>query len=181
MSDTLFCNDRTTPGKTITLWTSDTSNGHGTQATGYGALGRFMTGNNGTSLSERTGIQPTFKCSQKNDAFTVNDTSKGNGALTYSVGLITADEIVAAGSGKYNTNNTSYYLHRGGNYYYWSLSPFSMYTNGFARVFNVSFNGYLYHGNVSGSAAVAPVINLSYEYASTLIGDGTMENPYQEA
>ena len=30
-------------------------------------------------------------CLQKNDAFTVNDTSKGNEALTYGIGLITAD------------------------------------------------------------------------------------------
>ncbi len=40
--------------------------------------------------------QPTFKCQEKNDAFTVGDEEKGNGALTYPVGLMTADEVVAA-------------------------------------------------------------------------------------
>ena len=32
----------------------------------------------------------------------------GNGALEHPVALITADEIVAVGGGKYNTNNTNY-------------------------------------------------------------------------
>ena len=63
----------------------DTGLGYGTQYTAYGAHVRMM---------GYTGTTPTFKCPQKNDAFTVNDTSKGNGALTYSIGLITADEPV---------------------------------------------------------------------------------------
>ena len=177
VSDTLFCNDRSTPGKTTTLWTSDTGNGYGTQVTGYGALGRFMTGNNSTSLSARTGIQPTFKCAQKNDAFTVNDTSKGNGALTYPVGLITADEIVAAGSGKYGTSNSKYYLYRPG-YWYWSLSPCYYYN---ANVFVVNSGGNLSYNSVYRGGAVAPVINLSAEYVKTLRGTGTTTDPYQAA
>ncbi len=179
VSDTIFCNDRSIPGKTTTLWTSDTGNGYGTQATGYGTLARFMTGNNGTNLSARTGIQPTFKCPQKNDAFTVNDTSKGNGALTYPVGLITADEIVAAGSGKRNTTNTSYYLYRGSSYWYWSLSPYYFY-NGYAAVFVVYNVGQLNNYSVNNDGgAVAPVINLSAGYVKTLSGTGTLTDPYQ--
>ncbi len=178
VSDTLFCNDRSTPGKTTTLWTSDTGNGYGAQVTGYGALGRFMTGNNSTSLSARTGIQPTFKCPQKNDAFTVNDTSKGNGALTYPVGLITADEIVAAGSGKYDTINSKYYLYHPSNFI-WSLSPYFC-KNGLAYNFFLNTTGALRINvvyNIYGAAA--PVINLSAEYVKTLRGTGTMTDPYQ--
>ena len=177
VSDTIFCNDRSTPGKTTTLWTSDTGKGYGTQVTGYGALGRFMTGNDNTNLSARTGVQPTFKCLQKNNAFTVNDTSKGNGALTYPVGLITADEIVTAGSGKYNTANTSYYLYRGFNHY-WSISPFFMIDNS-AIVVLVYPNGALCSYTVNSEGAVVPVINLSAEYVKTLKGTGTMTDPYQ--
>ncbi len=179
VSDTLFCNDRSIPGKEVTEWSGDTGLGYGLQKTAYGAFGRFMTGNNSTNISARIEIQPTFKCSQKNDAFTVDDTNKGNGALTYPVGLITADEIVAAGSGKFNLANNNYFLYRPG-YSYWSLSPFYMFTDNNAYVVYISTNGGLsyidseYTGN-----AVAPLINLSYEYASTLIGDGTMENPYR--
>ncbi len=168
VSDTLFCNDRSTPGKDVTGWSMDTGLGYGSNYTGYGAATRTRVWNNVASA-------PTFKCPQKNDAFTVNDTNKGNGALTYPIGLITADEIVAAGSGKYGATNNKYYLCNP-SASYWSLSPYA-HTN--AHVFIVRNFNNLYSNNVDNSGAVAPVINLSYEYASTLIGDGTMENPYQ--
>jgi len=174
VSDTLFCNDRSTPGKTATGWSSDTGNGYGTQYTAYGATARTKVWNSSTTPST-----PTFKCPQKNDAFTVNDTSKGNGALTYPVGLITVDEIVAAGAGKYETPNTNYYLYRGESYWYWSLSPYSR--NSRANVFFVHTNGCLTYTYVSNGGAVAPVINLSAEYVKTLRGTGTMTDPYQTA
>ncbi len=169
VSDTLFCNDRSTPGKEVTGNSDDKGLGYGTQYTVYGAAARTRVWNNVASA-------PTFKCPQKNDAFTVNDTNKGNGALTYPVGLITADEIVAAGSGKYNANNTSYYLYRGTTYFYWSLSPF-YYDSTY--VFIVSKNGSLYGDNVNYNGAVTPVINLSVDYVNTLRGTGTMTDPYQ--
>ena len=178
VSDTIFCNDRSTPGENITLWSSDTGLGYGTNVTAYGALGRFLTGNNRSDLSPRTGIQPTFKCPQKNDAFTVDDVNKGNGALTYPVGLITADEVVAAGTGKYGTENTSHYLCRPG-YYYWSLSSYCY--DGNARSFMVNGYGYLGTSYVNSSYSVVPVINLSAEYAKTLIGTGTITDPFQNA
>jgi len=181
VSDTLFCNDRSIPGKESTGLSGDTELGYGSNATGYGALGRFITGNYSSSIYDlyaKTGIQPTYKCLQKNDAFTVNDTSKGNGALTYPVGLITADEIVAAGSGKFDIVNTSYYLYNPSSFY-WSLSPHFVDTLGFPYVFFVYTSGQLGYTHVHNVGAVAPVINLSYEYANTLRGTGTMTDPYQ--
>ena len=59
-------------------------------------------------------------CPQQNDAFTVSDTSKGNGALTYGIGLITTDEVVLGGG--WNSNNFDYYLYTG--QYYLASSPF---------------------------------------------------------
>lgn len=106
----------------------------------------------------------------------------GNGALEHPVALITADEIVAVGGGKYNTNNTNYYLYKSGSYVQWSLSPFSMDSYIYASVFSVNTTGnisYNYINNTSG--AIAPVINLSYDYAVTLVGTGTIMNPYREA
>ena len=181
VSDTLFCNDRSIPGKESTGLSGDTELGYGSNATGYGALGRFITGNYSSSIYDlyaKTGIQPTYKCLQKNDSFTVNDTSKGNGALTYPVGLITADEIVAAGSGKFDIVNTSYYLYNPSSFY-WSLSPHFVDTLGFPYVFFVYTSGQLGYTHVHNVGAVAPVINLSYEYANTLRGTGTMTDPYQ--
>ena len=157
ISDTLFCNDRSTPGKTITGDSSDTGLGYGTQRTNYGAYARMKEG-----FSGYTGATPTFKCLQKNDAFTVNDTSKGNGALTYPVGLITADEIVAVGSGKYLTSNSKYYLYNP-SAWYWSLSPRKLIST-YASIFIVATSGQLNGDIVSNGGAVAPVINLSAEY-----------------
>lgn len=94
IANSIFCNDRSIPGKSVTKWTQDTELGYGRNYTGYGALGRFMTGNNGTSLSANINPKPQFTCPQENDKFTVDKKSGGNGALSYPVGLITADEPV---------------------------------------------------------------------------------------
>ncbi len=177
VADILFCNDRSTPGKDVTGWGSDTGKGFGTNTTAYGSYAR-----SGVESINYTNVRPTFKCPEKNDAFTVSDEEKGNGALTYPVGLITADEIVAAGSGKYVTAiNRSYYLFRGSSYWYWSLSPCYYSSYGTESVFYVNYNGSLSNYNVDRPSGVAPVINLSAEYASTMIGDGTIGNEYRAA
>ncbi len=176
VSDSIYCNDRSTPGKNVTLWTSDTGLGYGRNYTGYGALSRIMTGNNSTTLSAKDSPTPKFICENKNDAFTKEDTEKGNGKLGEKVGLITADEILAGGSGKYNTANSSYYLYKGN--LYWTLSPYD-FAGSYARVFGVYGNGYLYYGNVDSAGGVAPVISLSVEYVSTMSGNGTTTSPYE--
>ena len=172
VSDILFCNDRSTPGIEVTGWSRDTGLGYGKNATAYGATARTRVFNNKESA-------PTFKCAQKNDAFTVNDMSKGNGASTYPVGLITIDEIVAAGSGKKGTSNNKYYLYNP-SANIWSLSPDSFGAS-YSYTFFLHTSGLFSSDPVNSDAAITPVINLSSEYASALIGDGTMENPYQEA
>ena len=63
---------------------------------------------------------PTFECQNDSDLYTVASSSQGNHALTYPIGLITADEIAFAG-GVRNTNNSGYYLYTGQNY--WTISP----------------------------------------------------------
>ncbi len=169
--DAIFCNDRSTPGKSATGYSSDTSLGYKQNVTGYGAMGR-------TGVFNTAGITPKFTCDVKNDAFTVNESDKGNGKLTYPVGLITADEILAAGSGKYGTENQSYYLYKSSNYYGWSLSPYGMHTDGHASILLVGVN-FTGASSYYPSGAIAPVINLSADYIENLIGDGTMSNPYR--
>ncbi len=174
VADILFCNDRSTPGKDVTGWNSDTGKGFGTNATAYGAYARL-----GVESINYTNVKPTFKCPEKIDAFTVNDEEKGNGALTYPVGLITADEVVTAGSGKYGTTNTRYYLYRPSNWY-WSLSSYCFDRTGYASMFFFGTNGSLSSSYVNNNAgAVAPVINLSAEYVSNMIGDGAIGNEYR--
>ena len=93
---------------------------------------------------------------------------------TYSLklGLITADEVMYAGG--LNTNNASYYLYNGQNY--WTMSP-GYWGGGSAYVFYVASNGYLDYWGVGSKFGVRPVINLK---ADTLFasGDGTLNNPY---
>ncbi len=174
--DVLFCNDRSTPGKTSTETSWDTGLGYGQNETAFGAYARMKIGSGYTA--GYIGAVPTFKCPQQNDAFTVEDTTKGNGALDYPAGLITADEVIAAGSGKFITANSNYYLYKGSNY--WSLSP--SYTGSYdgAIVFDVGTDGCLNDiGVYTSSLAVAPVINLNPEYVNMMIGSGTMTDPYR--
>ncbi len=161
VADSIFCNDRSFESR-------NTGTGYGSSATYYGARGR--TGVNSGPVA------PQFTCPQENDKYTVEETSGGNGALTYPVGLITADEIVAAGSGKYNTPNSSYYLNKRS--WYWSFSPNYMNSNGNAYVFGGNSIGNLSSGSVHNGVAVAPVINLKAEYLGKLQGNGTINNPY---
>ncbi len=174
--DAIFCNDRSTPGKETTYWTFDTGLGYGTNVTAYGAYARLgvqsSNPNNGNP-------QPKFTCEVKNDAFTANESDKGNGKMTYPVGLITADEIMTAG-GKPGVANQSYYLYKSSSYHDWSLSPYNMSAIGDALVFVVYGNGNFNDTSTNNpDGAIAPVINLSAEYASTLTGDGSMTNPYR--
>jgi len=158
VTDVIYCNDRSIQSGT----------GTGTIDTYYGANARIA--NSGTHA-------PQFTCSQKNDAFTVNDTTKGNGTLTYPIGLITIDEIIAAGTtmiyGKDGSKN--YYLYKSSTKRYWTLSPSKM-VNLKASVYYEQ-NGYLSSLGTYNTYAVAPVISLKADLK--MIGKGTMTDPYR--
>ena len=156
-----FCNDRQPSTSTST---SNGLGGTGTTTTYYAAYIRLYTNKS-----------PSFKCSNSSDLFTVSGTSKGNKALTYPIGLITADEVAYAG-GVYNTNNTSYYLYT--NSGYWTMSPFWFFSSSSrAYVFNVSSSGYFTYSSVFWtSGGVRPVVNLRADIQ--LSGSGTASDPY---
>ena len=151
VADVIYCNDRS-------LYSG---NGYGTNETIY------MSGNR-IHISK----SPILTCSQKKDRFTVNDTTKGNGALTYPVGLITADEVSMAG-GVYNTNNNSYYLCTGN--FFWVMSPLNFNGN-IAREWSVSSNGFINNSGVAGRFGVRPVLSL--KSSVTLTGRGTQSDPW---
>ena len=107
--------------------------------------------------------------------YTVSESSKGNHALTYPIGLITADEVVLAG-GFGGTANRSYYLYNSA--YYWTMSPYFFASTNHATEFMVTTAGNLGASDVDGKqVGVRPVINL---LADVMIssGDGTTSNPY---
>ena len=151
LGDEIFCNDRSI-----------------ISGNGYGQFGTNYRANYG---------KMTLICPQKNDAFTVSDTTKGNGTLTNPIGLLTADEAKYAG-GKSYTVNTSYYLYRGTPY--WLLSPYLFYTSVMcARPFSIISNGTVRDEDAYSTRGVVPVINLSVSTAKSLVGNGTAETPYR--
>ena len=113
--DNVFCNDRSISNDNV-------GTGVGTTRTNYRWYwGPWESGNHNDNMK--------LTCPQKNDAFTVSDTTNGNGALMYPVGLLSTDEIVLAGG--WNAANSGYYLYSG--QYWWDSSPFDFNGN-YARV-----------------------------------------------
>ena len=167
IADQIFCNDRAASTSDVTYsntnYTTLTSwNSTGTQYS-YGASGRLT----------QTTKSPQLICPTESDKFTVN-TSNGNGALTYPVGLITADEVAMAG-GQQNSDNSSYYLYT--NEYYWLGSPDSFISSGYARDFSVDLSGYFNNIGVNNNDNGArPVVSLSSK--AKISGNGTYSKPY---
>ena len=158
VKDNLFCNDRS-------FSPSNSGTGAGTSPTFY---------NSATS-------RINLKCPQQNDAFTVSDTTNGNGALTYGVGLVTADEVILAGG--WSSKNVNYYLYSGN--YYWTMSP-SSFQQQYAYEHYVSHDGSTIshepvagggHGSVILSYGARPVLNLSSDVLKN--GNGTASDPYR--
>ena len=149
LEDTVFCNDR-----------SYTANGNGPLY--FEAYTRL------------SNDQPTLMCQDAKDGFSTSDY---NQALTYPVGLITADEIAYAG-GVHNKNNSSFYLYTG--QVYWTMSP-ALYAilQGMYRsmVIYLGSNGALNNTIVTSSHGVRPVISLQPGIAITS-GGGTAESPF---
>ena len=159
-----FCGDRT---PSTSSSSSNGSGGTGTTTTYYGSYIRLVTNKS-----------PSFKCADAQDLYTTTASSKGNEALTNSIGLITADEISFAGGvqGIFGTDNNSYYLYN--NDYYWTMSSATYGSSG-ALVFFMTPTGSLYHHLVVITDGVRPVINLRADVSLT--GTGTSTDPFRIA
>ena len=144
ITDQIYCNDRTASTSDVAYSTTNYTTLTSWNSTGtkyyYGANGRVW----------NSPVSPDYKCPVASDKFT-KTTAKGNGKLSYPVGLITADELTFAGLPAGETNN-SFYLHTGANY--WAGSPFVFYDGNRAR----------------------GVVSLSSE--SKLLGSGTYNDVY---
>lgn len=129
-------------------------------------------------VQNNSNVNPTFKCSNSNDLYTVSGSSKENKKLTNPIGLITADEVVMAG-GSWNSENSSYYLYN--NKYYWTMSPYYFdpsYPYPRSHVFLVYSSGLLNDYIVDSTRGVRPVINLSRDVVIKS-GNGTSSTPYE--
>ena len=160
LADNVFCNDRSISTGTPSGYSNL---GYGTERTAY----RWYYWADNTYNNKMM-----LTCPQQNDAFTVSDTSKGNGALTYPIGLLSTDEIVLAGG--WYASNSGYYLYSG--QWWWASSPGTF--NGYdAFVRFVYSNGYAnYSDDVYLVSGVRPVFNLKAEVLAQ--GSGTAEDPF---
>ena len=159
LADTIWCNDKSTVSGGL---------GYGTNATDYGAYNRLASTK-----------QPTLKCPNDNNGgklskFTVDDTTNGNGNLTYKIGLLTADEIAFAGSIAYTYNRSTYLQENTGTTWWWSLSPIN-FRGDDARVWGV-FSGGLGNDYVDNNSGLRPAISLVS--STNVTGNGTSDNPY---
>ena len=159
LADTIWCNDKSTVSGGL---------GYGTNATDYGAYNRLASTK-----------QPTLKCPNDNNGgklskFTVDDTTNGNGNLTYKIGLLTADEIAFAGSIAYTYNRSTYLQENTGTTWWWSLSP-SGFSGGSAGVWFVG-SGVLGDYGVDDYYGLRPAISLVS--STNVTGNGTSDNPY---
>ncbi len=155
--DQIFCNDRSASSTQTAPWKSTGADYY------YGAYGRL------DSKKE-----PILTCPTTSDKFTSKNSSIGNKALTYPVGLITADEVAMAGGKSFSTNST-FYLYT--NQDYWPGSPCN-FLGSYAAAggFFVSSSGDLGNGSVNSARGARPVVSLSSK--AKLSGKGTYSNPY---
>ena len=175
LEDTIFCNDRSTV-------TFDSNKIGNNDYSSYGSLGY---GNNNIlyGVAYRAWIysktpNPSLVCPQDNDKFTV-DNKKGNGKLTYPVGLITSDEGILSGFNTYSSNESDYldisnYLYTGKNF--WTFSAVGMNINSSAAVGNIGSDGGIHGSYVVAAIGVRPVVSL--KSGTFVTGSGTTSNPY---
>ena len=180
LEDTVWCNDRSmnTIEVELNAWEGVTSVENGWKPNGgditehlwYGAYGRV-----------RAGV-PSLACPNKNDSFTVEESENGNGALTYPIGLLTADEINLAG-GQSNTSSMDpkkdFYLYNGNRMY--TMTPYYFY-GGFgygAGEFYLDEEGFLTGYKVTSYEGLRPAISVKSTVKIARGGDGTKAFPYE--
>ena len=167
LADTIWCNDKSTRSSKL---------GYGTKKTYYGAYNRI---DDASYYANPSLICPNDNNGGKLSKFTVDDTTNGNGNLTYKIGLLTADEIAFSGAAAgYYTGyyNLSTYLQEntGGGWWY-TLSP-NYFTGSIAYVWGIDW-GSLVRFRVSMDNNLRPAVSLVS--STEVTGNGTSEDPYK--
>ncbi len=156
IADRVFCGDRSLDGGT----------GVGTDSTStwYGAINRLSNNKN-----------PQLICPNKEDKYTVDDTTIGNGALTNPIGLISADEVAMAGA-VLNKDNKLYYLYTG--YYYATMTAAMWSGPDWAYIFFQTSSGELFYTlDLTNALNPRPVVNLKSDITFSG-GNGSKDTPW---
>ena len=159
LEDIAFCSDRTYDiGYNTSGWNKDYSN-----------YNTWLYFGSATRLEDK---KPSLVCPRQIDKFTVS-ADNGNGDLTYSVGMITVEEVTFAGGVVWKTN-TSYYLYNGINNRLFSPSDFY---NIYALHFHLLSPGDIDTTNVLNQYGVRPVLSLKQGIVLSS-GTGTATDPF---
>lgn len=180
LADVIWCNDKETIADMSYdprgIRSAEIVDDSGRVALYHAAYKRIMSSGNSDDL------QPSLICTNNISKLTVNDMTNGNGALTYKIGLLTADEVAFAGMSSLNKNFSSYLTENTGSSYWWTLSPayfayLNMMDHNVIRAEVLEVGNSISYGLPDGTLGVRPSIALT---SSTTIsgGNGTSENPY---
>ena len=158
LEDTVFCNDRTYYNFDTSGWNKDYSN-----------YDKWLYYGSHQRLSNDT---PSLVCPRQIDKFTVSN-DKGNGGLTYPVGLITADEATYAGGVMLQTNKSYYLFNEHLNSY---LSPCG-FNYMYSTEFGLNSGGYSGIYNINSTFNLRPVVSLKVG-TNYISGNGSSEKPF---
>lgn len=159
IADTVYCSDRTTYTEQGDLVENDE----------YSLDKRYF----GARYRLYVNKTPSNTCMNKEDSYTVNDSINGNGALTYPIALLTADEVSFAGALQ-ETTNTDFYLYN--NMLYWVMSGF-LYDGSYSSMYAINDSGRLTWYFSGLNAAIKPVLSLKDNVV--LSGNGSYASPYE--
>ena len=166
LEDTIYCNDRH-----VSMGSLAGKDVDATDSTGY--TDALMRNNYSNS-----NMHPSLDCG-KEDSFTKADTTNGNGALKYKIGMISSDELTFSGL-PHGGNGSSSLLQS--DYKYWTMTPgqiatstsimYQTYEGGIHAQRNINTTGY------SNGLAIRPVVSLKKGTRYVEGGDGTKANPW---
>ena len=123
----------------------------------------------------RTESSPIFTCpNESRDLFTLTTSTRGNKKLTKSIGLLTMDEVLYAGTPVYQVGRDNY-LNDSPNVFIYTSTPAYFY-NSLAGILAL-YNRYGSNNVANGSSPLRPVISLK---ADTIVlgGTGSADDPY---
>ena len=153
--DEIYCNDKIT------------SNGYGSWNLNATSMENDISFNSDNA---------NINCINKIDSYSVNDSTNGNGLLTYPVGLVNLNEMNII-----MNNRSSGFLTASSNSY-WTLTPKRFVStssiNAFIASIPMSDYSSTYVFNATSSNSVRPVIALKPSAVNYYRGDGSVNDPY---
>ena len=166
LEDTIFCNDRS-----VVEGVLKSKDENSTTGAIFGPSKRvFEKGEDGD-------YHPSVDCPNQHDAFTVNDTVRGNGDLTYPVGIMTIDEAMLVGIAGYNESSESMTQWFSG-MDDWTMSPAAFYGAGSVKVF-AWYGEHVYDSYIQAGLnyMIRPVVSLKPGIVVSS-GNGDGATPY---